>query len=207
MTHAASRRVALVCCSRLCMNLHWLSVKGRPVRLMLSSISWASSNSHCTTKTGPASQKRSKFRTQRFRLPVLMPSNASYSSTRGRSLARRNTSTPLQDVHVRTSLAERCASTCTGAKRHKCTSTLFGPQRLYHSFAPVASLGSLDGRTAGGVPAVGWFVRFPHWEPGGVGQTSYLHPSMSLRQQLLCHSVNIQHDAQTARTGDRVTAT
>lgn len=117
-THATSRSVALVCCSRLCMNLHWLSVKGRPVRLMLSSISWASSNSHCTTKMGPASQRGSRFKSQRFRLPGSMPSDASYFSTRGRSLARRSTSTPLQNAPGCTSLEERCASTCTRARCH-----------------------------------------------------------------------------------------
>lgn len=117
-THATSRSVALVCCSRLCMNLHWPSVKGRPVRLMLSSINWASSNSHCTTNMGPAGQTRSACKTQRFHLPGPMRYATSYFLMRGRFLARRNTSTPLQDAPVCTSLAERCASTCTRARCH-----------------------------------------------------------------------------------------
>lgn len=112
-THGTSRSVALVCCSMLCMNLHWPSVKGCPVRLMLSSISWASSNSHCTTNMGPASRTRSAFKTQRFRLPGRpRRDDTSYFLTRGRFLAQRSTSTPLQDAPGCTSLAERCASTC-----------------------------------------------------------------------------------------------
>uniref|UniRef100_A0A480FS19 Palmitoleoyl-protein carboxylesterase NOTUM n=1 Tax=Sus scrofa TaxID=9823 RepID=A0A480FS19_PIG len=38
---------------RFWMYSHWPSCTGCPVRCTLSTVSWASSNSHCTTNTGP----------------------------------------------------------------------------------------------------------------------------------------------------------
>lgn len=72
-----------------------------------------------------------------------------------------------------------------------------------HLVPPVASLCRLNERTVHGIPAVCGFVRFLHWKPRWVGQTSDLHPSVALRRQLLRDAVDVQHDAYTARTGDR----
>ena len=52
-THGTSLSVFRSSRPRFWMYSHWPSCTGCPVRCTLSTVSWASSNSHCTTNTGP----------------------------------------------------------------------------------------------------------------------------------------------------------
>lgn len=54
LPYVTSRSVCLSSCPNFWMYLHWPSWMGCPVRWMLSTVSWASSKSHCATNTGPA---------------------------------------------------------------------------------------------------------------------------------------------------------
>lgn len=183
----------------------WTST-GSQWRAVPSGWCWAASAGPHQTATAP--QKRdlqaNRFRTQRFhRLPGSMYRRLTFQ--REVDLWREETLPLLSKMRLYARLWQNAVP--VPAQEPGVTHLYVNappPSQSFGLSPPVASLGGLDGRAARGVPAVCWFVRFPHREPGGVRQTSYLHPSVSLRQQLLGHAVHVQHDAQAARAGDRV---
>jgi len=208
VSYGTSRSVLLSSCPSSCMYLHWPSLTGRPVRWMLSSVSWASSNSHCTTNTGPG---RETGRAAGHTSVVFASTSAGWRSTHflrwGRRYIQRNTSTPLPDGPVCSSLAPNRPRTCKVAPLYTTCINLSTctypppPPSPSPSVLPDASLYGLGGGTADGVQAVCELVLFVVQEPAGVGQAPDLHPPVALRVQLLCDVVHVHQDTRTARTG------
>lgn len=115
--------VLLSSCPRVCMYLHWPSWTGCPVRWMLSTVSWASSNSHCTTNTGPG-QNRGSSRGQTSNVAhtsVLMVcvglvAVGTHFLMWDTLYIQRNSSTPPRREPVCSSLASVHPSTCSTTK-------------------------------------------------------------------------------------------
>lgn len=157
-SYGTSRSVLLSSCPRFCMYLHWPSWTGCPVRWMLSTVSWASSNSHCTTNTGPrrnrgctAGQTLDDTHLPLSLSSVLRRSSGgglcgwvTHFSTWGRLYTQRNSSTPLPHEPVCSSLAPSRPSTCTTAKcHHSSTSVLLGPPSFHPHVLSVVRLSYL----------------------------------------------------------------
>lgn len=118
LPYVTSRSVSLSSCPNFWMYLHWPSWMGCPVRWMLSTVSWASSKSHCATNTGPAGQRgRSVGQTLNYASSSVQLRSSGCVVTHflmwGRLYIQRNSSTPLPREPACSSLAPVLPSTCT----------------------------------------------------------------------------------------------
>ena len=82
-THGTSLSVFRSSRPRFWIYSHWPSCTGCPVRCTLSTVSWASSNSHCTTKTGPAGTAQLGLASEPCPPPQAPGAEATASSTAG----------------------------------------------------------------------------------------------------------------------------
>lgn len=205
--YVTSRSVLLSSWPRFWMYLHWPSWTGWPVRWMLSTVSWASSNSHCTTNTGPVGTIKGdpQVRAEPSFLALAMKQCFITDFLMlGRLYIQRNSSTPLPHEPVCSFPEPVPPSTCTNTKCHHNSVSCSSDKSHKSVVLPDASLYGLSWCTADGVQTICEFVLFVIQKPSRVGQAPDLNPCVALWLQLLCDAVHIQQDSCTARTVERM---